>query len=109
MFSKGVLKDEGIDITIKNNPGHILSPDSWDMVLDSKFNKISEEEYRNYYHNLLKARWETRKQEFLDLARDGIDKEIKLKCFCPIKEKGCHAHLAAKFMNTIVEKIKITK
>ena len=108
MFSKGTMRDRGIDITIKNNPDHILSPDNWEKVLAARFKKISKEEYKTYYLNLLGERWEIRKQEFLDLARKGIKEDIKLKCFCAPSEKICHAFIAAEFMNAIVRRLQNT-
>jgi len=105
MFYKGTIRDSGIDITIKNNPNHVLSSDNWDMVLNVKFGKISKEEYITYYTNLLRDRWSTRKQEFIDLAKLGINRDIVLKCFCPKNTSYCHAKIAAKFMNNLVKKL----
>ena len=105
MFSKGVMKDRGIDITIKNNPNHVLAPDSWDKVLGVKFKKITHDEYKEYYLGLLKLRWGTRKEEFIDLARRGAKEDVKLRCFCPQKDKFCHCYIAAAFMNKLIEKL----
>jgi len=105
MFTKGPIKGDGIDITLRNNSDHFLAPNDWDMVMGVKFGKISVEEYKTWYMNLIRSRWETRKEEFIALAKEGIDKDIKLKCFCLKKFKGCHAHLASKFMNAIVDKL----
>jgi hypothetical protein len=107
MFSKGVMKDKGIDVTIKNNPGHVLAPDDWQKVLDVKFGKISRQEYKAYYLNLIRERWATRKQEFIELAKVGAVEDIKLKCFCPMKDKFCHCYLAAEFMNQLIQKLKL--
>lgn len=105
MFRKGIMKDDGIDITIKNNPDHILAPDDWDMVRDAKFGKISYEEYKVYYLNLIRDRWDTRKEEFIKLAQEGKHDDIALKCYCPMSTKICHAYLAADFMNALIKKI----
>jgi hypothetical protein len=105
MFSKGVMKDRGIDITIKNNPGHVLAPDSWEKVLNVKFGKITSQEYKDYYLNLIKQRWATRKEEFIELAKTGAKENIKLKCYCPMKDKFCHCYLAASFMNQLIQKM----
>ena len=106
MFIKGLMKDNGIDITIKNNPGHILAPDDWGMVMDVKFGKISSEAYKTYYLELLKKRWVTRKDEFIELARQGTEQDIVLRCYCPKTDTFCHAYLAAKFMNNLVGRMK---
>lgn len=104
MFYKGTLRDSGIDITIKNNPKHVLSPDSWEKVMGVKFNKITYTEYKDYYLELIRSRWVTRKDEFLELAKKGAKEDIKLLCFCPVKDRFCHGYIAANFMNKLVEK-----
>jgi hypothetical protein len=109
MFSKGVIRDEGIDITIKNNAEHFLAPDNWDMVIGVKFGKISKEEFKTYYLNLLRKRWATRKEEFVDLARKNFTEDIVLKCFCPKGTPYCHAQLASDFMNALTEKLKASQ
>jgi hypothetical protein len=106
MFSKGPMKGDGIDITIKNNPEHVLAPDDWDMVLKARLGKIPPEEYKRWYLNLLKTRWETRRDEFKELALQGTDKEIKLKCFCPPSVSYCHAKIASDFMNALAKKMQ---
>jgi len=109
MFSKGTMKDEGVDITLKNNPGHVLSPDDWDKILDVKFDKMDVEEYKNWYTNLLRERWESRKAEIISLAKEGMIKDIKLKCFCSNSTSYCHAHIAAKFLNNLINKLREQK
>ena len=97
--------DVFIDITIKNNPNHFLSPDDWDMVMGVKFGKISEESYKKYYIELLKKRWMFRKDEFIELAKQGKDREVVLKCYCKKTFMTCHAYIAANFMNNLMGKI----
>lgn len=109
MFSKGTMKDDGIDITLKNNPGHVLAPDDWNKVLDVKFNKMDAEEYKNWYTNLLRDRWESRKSEIIELAKEGMDTEIKLKCFCAQNTPYCHAYIAVKFLNNLINKLREQK
>ena len=100
------MKSDGIDVTIKNNPGHVLSPDDWGMVMGVKFGKVKPKEYNEWYRDLIKKRWEDRKQEFIYLAREGMNKDIRLKCFCPLNTSYCHAEIAVKFMNALVHKLK---
>jgi hypothetical protein len=106
MFRKGTLKEEGIDITLRNNPNHVFAPNDWDMVLDIKFGKISVEEYKNWYTNLIRDRWESRRKEIIDLAKTGVDKEVVLKCFCPRNTEYCHAEIAASFLNNLIGKLR---
>lgn len=105
MFSKGTMKQDGIDITIRNSPGHVLAPDDWNMVTAVRFGRISSKEYSAWYKGLLMRRWEERRQEILDLAKEGMFKDIRLKCYCPQSATYCHAHTAAKFLNGIIEKL----
>lgn len=105
MFSRGVIKrDKGIDITLKNNPDHVLSPDNLQKLIDFRFEKIRPSEFKKYYFDLLKERWNTRRSELIELAKQGKNKEIKLLCHCGKKEPHCHALLAAEFMNLIIKK-----
>lgn len=108
MFQKGTMRDSGancIDITIKNNPEHVLAPDDWDMVMKVKFGKVSPDDYKKWYVALLKNRWGTRKKEFLDLLKMGRTEKIILKCFCPKSDKFCHAYIASNFLNIMLERI----
>jgi len=106
MFRKGTIKDTGIDITYKNNPEHVLAPNDWNMILDVKFGKIDEEEYKNWYTNLIRDRWQSRREEILSLAKEGLHKDITLKCFCPKNVSYCHADIAAKFLNNLIKKLQ---
>jgi len=105
MFKKGTMKQDGIDITIRNNPSHVLAPDDWTKVMGVRFGKVSPDEYTEYYKGLLKKRWDSRRGEILELAKEGMLKEIRLKCYCPTSARHCHAHTAAKFLNGIVDKL----
>ena len=109
MFSKGTIKEDGIDITIKNNPGHFLSPDDWDMVMKARFGKMSPGEYKKWYLNLIRDRWNTRQDEFKALAQEGMAKNIKLLCYCSSHSPYCHAKIAADFMNALVKKMQAAK
>lgn len=107
MFTKGTLKDDGVDITIKNSPDHVLSPNDWDMVVKARCGKITAAEYRRWYLNLIKDRWATRREELKALAQEGMTKDIKLLCYCPKTSPFCHAKIAAEFMNALVKKMQI--
>jgi hypothetical protein len=106
MFSKGTFRECGVDITIKNNPDHVLSPSDWDMVAKARCSKITPAEYKRWYLNLIKERWAARKPEFLILAQEGMDKDIKLLCYCPKTSPFCHAKIASDFMNALVKKMQ---
>ena len=106
MFLRGTMKEDGVDITIRNNPDHFLAPNDWDMVTGVKFNKVPKQEYKTWYLNLLKERWEERKEEFVELAKTAVSKDIKLKCFCAKSSPICHAGIATDFMNILVKKLQ---
>ena len=105
MFSKGTMKHDGIDITIRNNPTHVLAPDDWGKVVAVRFGKISEDEFVTWYKTLIKRRWSERRQEIIDLAKEGMLKDIRLKCYCPQSCTYCHSHVASRFLNGIVDKL----
>jgi len=109
MFRKGTMKQQGLDITIKGNPGHVLAPDDWGKVMAVRLGRMDGEEYTEYYKGLLKRRWETRRGEFIELAKEGMEKEVVLKCYCPDSAAYCHAHAAARFMNGLVGKLRARK
>lgn len=106
MFSKGTMREDGIDITLKGNREHVLAPDNWDMVLGVKFGKVSPGTYKKWYADLIRKRWDERREEFMDLAREGLEKDVKLLCYCPKNTQYCHAEMAAKFMNKLVLKLQ---
>lgn len=105
MFTKGTMKDDGIDVTLRNNPEHVLAPDDINIVRDFKFDKIEPDEFKKYYLNLLKDRWDTRRVEFLNLVKVGKVQEVKLKCTCLKSSESCHADLASKFLNGLLKKL----
>ena len=109
MFSKGSMRDQGIDITWKNNPDHVLAPDDQEMVRKVKLRKISPDEFKSWYKKLLQKRWETRKEEILEMVKLGKDKDIKLKCFCSSRETHCHAVTASEVLNGLISRLKDAK
>lgn len=88
-----------IDITVKNNPNHVLAP-TWDMVMDFKKGKISWGEYKEKYLDLLRRRWKTRKAEFMHIIEEGQTKTVVLLCFCN-DETRCHRTIAKDVLHMI--------
>jgi hypothetical protein len=106
MFSKGTMRDEGIDVTPRGNPGHVLVPDDIDMFRKGKLHIIAPEEFEKWYRNLFVERWNSgRKDEIMQLMAQGKKEDIKLCCFCPNREEHCHANLAAKYLNQLISKM----
>lgn len=109
MFIKGLMKDKkGIDITLKNSPEHFLAPEDEDLEIRARFGLVSPDEYKKQYLALLKKRWESRKAEFIELAKQGISETIFLRCYCLKKSQTCHSYIAAEFMNGLIEKLPKT-
>ena len=107
MFKRGLHKrDKGTDITYRNNPDHVLSPDNYDIVLKARFKKIDPKVFKKYYIELISSRWKNRKEEFKDLLKLGLNGDVTLICYCGKKEKDCHAQYAVDFMNNLIKKIK---
>lgn len=88
-----------LDITVKNNPGHVLAP-TWDLVMDFKKGKISWDMYKNRYLQLLRERWKTRKNEFIRIFKESQGKTIVLLCFCSDETK-CHRSIAKEVLEKI--------
>lgn len=100
------MRDEGIDITLRGNPGHVLVPDDMDMFRKAKLRQIKSHEFEKWYRDLFVSRWNSgRKEEILQLMKQGKDKDIKLCCFCTHKDGYCHATLAAKYLNQLISKM----
>lgn len=109
MFMRAPMKASGIDVTLRNNPDHVLAPDDKDILIDYRFGKMHPEKFKEYYLELLRNRWEIRRQEFVDLVKEGSVRDINLKCTCAIKDDYCHATLAAKFLNKLIKKVSEVK
>lgn len=105
MFKKGTMRDIGIDVTLKNNPGHILAPDNVNVLMDFRFGKLTPEKFREYYLTLLKNRWDSHKELFITLAKKGKSEDIILKCTCGQDVQECHANLASKFLNKLITRL----
>lgn len=103
MFFRQSMKGEGLDITLRNNPGHVLAPDNEGMALGFRFSKVSAIDFKKYYMDLLKERWATRRKDFSALVLLGKEKDIGLRCSCKLGTECCHANLAAKFLNKLIE------
>lgn len=96
------VEGERLDITVSNNPDHVLSP-TWYMVIKFKANKTSWPEYQRQYKELVRERWRERKDDILNLLATAKEKDIFLVCFCP-DERYCHRRLAKEFLEELIKK-----
>jgi len=90
-----------IDITVKRNPKHVLSP-TWDMVMAYIQNRITWEQYTERYLEILRKRWVSRRKEFNYLVRKAKYKTLILMCYCE-DEKHCHRSLAKMVLDKVIE------
>lgn len=88
-----------IDITVKNNPHHILAP-TWDLVMGLKNKRITWEQYEHSYVLLLKERFHKKPEDFYTLIEQAQDKDVYLVCFCS-DERFCHRRLAKAFLESL--------
>ena len=87
-----------LDITVKGNcPAGKLYAPTWNMVMDWKNKRLTDDEYTGMYYDLLIKRWKTNGEEMMRLVDMVRDRDITLVCFCP-KDTFCHRHLLAKFL-----------
>lgn len=86
---------DGLDITIRSAPpeGRPFAPDRWDMVLGAKRGRLSQEAYRTYYLDLMRASYRHHQEAWAHLlARD----EVTLLCYCAPKVSFCHRRILAR-------------
>ena len=93
---------ERLDITIRNNPAHVLSP-TWHMVMKFKVNRTSWPAYKRQYMALMQERWKDRRDDFLSILATARKKDIYLACFCH-EDRHCHRRLAKEFLEGLIHK-----
>ena len=96
------VEGERLDITIINNPNHVLSP-TWHMVIKFKANKTSWPEYERQYKALMRERWKERRDDILSIVAIAKEKDIYLVCFCA-DERYCHRRLAKEFIDELIQR-----
>jgi len=92
-----------IDITVKNNPNHILAP-TWELVMNLKKNIITWSNYRNEYIKILESRFKNNSSNFYLILNRSKKFDICLLCYC-INEKRCHRIIAKEFLESIENRI----
>ena len=92
---------EKLDITVKNNPKHVLAP-TWELVMGAKNKRITWAEYEERYIELLRTRWNERQADFIALLDRAKTTDIYLVCFCT-DERYCHRRLAKEFLQVLIE------
>ena len=87
-----------LDITAKGKDslGKYFAP-KWNIVIDLKNNKISEEEYTVLYHQQMLNSYENHQYKWKELLNKD---EVVLICFCKASD-FCHRHLLAQYLVNI--------
>ena len=93
-----------LDITVKDDPEHILSP-TWQMVQDFKNGNITWKEYKQQYVTLLERRFKTRKQEFIALTKMAMAHPVYFRCYCP-SDETCHRSIAKRAIERLMMVIR---
>ncbi len=89
---------ERLDITVKGKDpiGRYFAP-TWNMVMGSKEKKISWDEYKRMYQDLMReSYWQNKEIWFEILNRD----EVTLVCFCNSGDL-CHRYLLAEYLTKL--------
>jgi len=92
-----------MDITVKNNPTHVLAP-TWGIVMEFKRGKITWDEYKKRYIALLIERYKMRKDEFINIIKLSRQYNVVLTCFCRDPNQ-CHRSLAKEFLDSLKNQI----
>ena len=101
----GIGEELVLDVTVKNAKGQnrVFAP-TWDMVMASKKELITWEEYTEQYLSLMRERYQHNQQRFFEVCGAG---EIVLLCFCRnsvMGEKHCHRYLLADVLVQVATK-----
>ncbi|MGG4386522.1 DUF488 family protein [Priestia megaterium] len=82
--------EDRLDTTVKTSDG-LFAP-TWDIVMGIKNKKITEEEYRKKYLNLLRQSYISKKDQWKKLLNK---KSVTFVCFCK-KGDFCHRLILAE-------------
>ena len=101
----GIGEELVLDVTVKNAKGQdrVFAP-TWDMVMASKKELITWEEYTEQYLSLMRERYLQNQKHFFEVCSAG---EIVLLCFCRnsvMGEKHCHRYLLADVLVQVATK-----
>lgn len=84
-----------MDTTIKSGK-NILSP-TWEMVSRHKAGTLSDQEYTEMYIQLLRERYQSNRQAFIDIINIG---DIAFGCYCTAG-KFCHRYILIDIFRNI--------
>jgi len=87
-----IYDEDRLNITVKS--GDKAFAPTWDMVLGHKNKKISDEEYKKQYIELMRKSLKENPQKWKDLMNR---KRVVLVCYCK-EGKFCHRILLAKML-----------
>lgn len=84
-----------LDTTVKS--GNDAFAPAWDMVMGIKQGRLSEEDYRQQYIDMMRESWEHRRLEWEKVLQ--MD-QVALACYCPAG-KFCHRHILKEILMKI--------
>lgn len=96
---------DALNTTVKSastSEGKALAP-TWKMVMDSKNERITWEQYTEAYLTLLRKRYAKDKTPFLNILKQ---ERVILTCFCQ-PTWNCHRHLAVDVLKKIADHHKL--
>ncbi len=90
--------DDRLDITVKgkDSTGKIFAP-TWKMIMGSKEGKISWDDYKGLYKDLMRKSYRLHKEIWDKLLKRD---EVTLVCFCK-SSTSCHRYLLAEYLSKL--------
>lgn len=74
-----------MDTTVKS--GFSIFAPTWDMVMDHKGHRITDEEYTRLYYERMNASWKANREKWMETLR--MEEPVALSCYC---KAGCFCH-----------------
>lgn len=100
----GCAEQRVLNTTVKSGTGlgAVFAP-TWDMVMQSKRNEISWDEYRQLYTELMRTRFAKHRDEFLE-ALNSV--ELIVCCYCKdthATTRHCHRYILVEILEKIAQ------
>lgn len=90
-----------LDTTVRT--GDPVFAPSWEIVMDVKAGKISEQEYTDRYKEMMRASWKANRTRWVEVCGLG---EVAIACYCGAG-KFCHRHLLKSYLESSCKSLGI--
>ena len=90
-----------IDTTVKSGDS-VFAP-TWDIVMDHKSGRITDEEYTEVYRRIMRASYLRDPERWLEVCQM---EHVCIACYCP-RGKFCHRHILAGYLEKVCYKLNI--